>query len=119
DALTLTSKAQNRTKKDGSLNQTKGRSNVKIDLKQQYQKRLTVRELKECRDTAIAMWHSYCENVLDHEAIYRKIMVKNKYLNKESELAKVLQWWEDEKKPTKPFRAEKIHQNKLPRHANI
>ncbi len=119
DELTLTSKAQQRTQKDGSKGKTQGRVHVKYDLKNQYQRQTTVRELKECRDTAIAMWHSYCESILAHEAIYWKIMQKIKYFNQESELAQVLQWWEFEKKPAKPCQTEITHQNKLPRHTNI
>ncbi|MFX0201596.1 MAG: RNA-guided endonuclease InsQ/TnpB family protein, partial [Candidatus Hodarchaeota archaeon] len=119
DELTLTSRSQNWTNKDGLKGKTQGREHVKYDLKNQYQRHITVRELKECRDTAIAMWHSYSESILDHEAIYWKIMRKIKYFNQESELAQVLQWWESEKKPSKPCQTEINHQNKLPRHANI
>ncbi|MFX0206961.1 MAG: zinc ribbon domain-containing protein [Candidatus Hodarchaeota archaeon] len=119
DNLTLTSKPLKRKKKDGSLKITEGRLQVKYDLKQQYQDQLTVRELKECRDTAVAMWHSYCERVLDHEQLYWKTMQQEKYLNQETELAHVLHWWETEKTPTKPCEAAKTHQQKLPRHANI
>jgi putative transposase len=119
DNLTLTSKPLKRKKKDRSLKITEGRRQVKYDLKHQYQDQVTVRELKECRDTAIAMWHSHCERILDHEQIYWKIMQKEKYFNQETELAHVLQWWETEKTPTKPCEAEKTHQQKLPRYANI
>jgi hypothetical protein len=89
DQLTLTSKPLTRQQKNGRLKTTIGRPMVKYDLKQQFQGRTTVRELKECRDTAVVMWHSYCKQVLDHERIYWKIMQKNKYLNKESELARI------------------------------
>ncbi len=119
DNLTLTSKPLKRKKKEGFFKITEGRIQVKYDLKQQYQDQVTVRELKECRDTAVAMWHSYYESILDHERIYWKTMEKEKYLNQETELVHVLHWWETEKIPTKPCEAEKTHQQKLPRHANI
>ncbi len=119
DELTLTSRSQKRTKKDGSLQITAGRQKVKYDLKHQYQAHMTVRELKECRDTAVAMWHSYCEQLLEHNRIYWQIMQKEKYLNQEADLAQVLQWWETEKTPAQPCQADSKHQQKLPRHTNI
>ena len=93
DQLTLTSTPLTRQQQDGRLKTTAGRPRVKYDLKQRFQGRITARELKGCRDTAVAMWHSYCEQLLDHERIYWKIMQKNKYLNQEGELARVLHWW--------------------------
>ncbi len=119
DELTLTSRALKRKKKDGSLNITEGRKEVKYDLKHQYQDQLTVRELKECRDTAIAMWHSHCERIIDHTRIYWKIMQKEKYENQENDLVQVLQWWDTEKRPAKPCEAKKTHQQKLLRYANL
>ena len=119
DQLTLTSKPITRQRKDGKLKTTKGRPRVKYDLKKQFHGRITVRELKECRDTAVAMWHSYCEQLLDHERIYWKIMQKNKYLNLESELAQVLNWWETQKKPSRPCQAPTYQQGRLPRRMNL
>jgi len=119
DQLTLTSKALKRTQKDGSVKKTLGRPCVKYDLKQLFRGRITARELKECRDTAIAMWHSHCERVQDHTLIYWKIMAKSKYENHETDLARVLEWWETEKKPTPPCQAETNRSQKLPRHANM
>ncbi|MFX0206145.1 MAG: hypothetical protein ACFFDT_09170 [Candidatus Hodarchaeota archaeon] len=119
DQLTLTSKPLKRKKKDGTLHITEGRTKVKYDLKEQYHDQMTVRELKECRDTAVAMWHSHCERIIEHKQLYWKIMQQEKYENQESELAHVLQWWETEKKPAKPCEAEKTHQHKLPRYGNI
>jgi len=92
DVLTLTSKPLERKGKDGKVKKTPGRPAVKHDLKREFTERITARELKECRDTAVAMWHSYCEQLVDHEQIYWRIMAKNKYVDCEDELARVLYW---------------------------
>ncbi|MFX0212325.1 MAG: RNA-guided endonuclease TnpB family protein, partial [Candidatus Hodarchaeota archaeon] len=119
DNLTLTSKPLKRTIKDGAVTITEGRKEVKYDLKLQYQDQLTVRELKECRDTAVAMWHSHCERIQEHARIYWKIMQKEQYENQENDLVQVLEWWNTEKRPSKPCEAKEAHQQKLPRYANI
>jgi len=119
DQLTLTSKPLTRQQKDGRVKTTAGRPRVKYDLKQRFQGRITARELKECRDTAVAMWHSYCEQFLDHERIYWNIMQKNKYLNQESELARILKWWETQKKPSPPCQATAYQPGRLPRRMNL
>jgi len=119
DQLTLTSKPLTRQQQDGRVKTTKGRPSVKYDLKQRFRGRITVRELKECRDTAVAMWHSYYEQLLDHEFIYFKIMQKNKYLNQESELANILKWWETQKKPSLPCQATSYQPGRLPRRMNL
>ncbi|MFX1513804.1 MAG: RNA-guided endonuclease TnpB family protein [Promethearchaeota archaeon] len=119
DHITLTSSPLKRKKKDGTLHITEGRPQVKHDLKMIYHERLTVRELKECRDTSVAMWQSYCEQVREHNKIYWQIMQKEKYLNHEAELAQVLQWWELKKKPAKPCYSPIYTLNKFPRRANI
>jgi IS605 OrfB family transposase len=119
DALTLTSKPLKRKGKDGKVKETPGRPAVKYDLKAEFTRRITTRELKECRDTAVAMWHAYCEQVADHERIYWRIMAKKKYMNREEELARALYWWEREKKPHAPCRAENYKPAKLSRRANV
>jgi IS605 OrfB family transposase len=92
---------------------------VKYDLKQEFGGRITVRELKECRDTAVELWHSYRERVIEHERIYWRIMQKTKYVDREDALAPVLHWWETTKKPRPPCQAERYAPRKLPRRANI
>ncbi len=119
DALTLTSESQKRTQKDGTVRYTQSRATVKYDLKAQFGKQITVRELKECRDTAVEMWHSYREKVADHERIYWRIMQKTKYVDREDALASVLHWWATEKKPHPPCQAEGYTPHKLPRRANV
>lgn len=119
DALTLTSKSLTRKKKDGTINHTVGRPSVKYDLKLEFKGRITVRELKECRDTAVEMWHSYREKVADHERIYWKIMQKPKYVDREDALVPVLHWWATEKKPAPPCQAEGYTPHKLPRRTNV
>lgn len=119
DALTLTSRAQTRKKQDGSVVHTPGRLTVKYDLKAQFGRRITVRELKECRDTAVELWHSYREKITEHERIYWKIMQKMKYVDREDALVPVLHWWETDKKPRPPCQAENYAPRKLPRRANV
>ncbi len=119
DAITLTSRAQTRKKQDGSVVHTPGRRSVKYDLKAQLGRRITVRELKECRDTAVELWHSYRAKVTDHERIYWQIMQKAKYVDREDALVSVLHWWETAKKPRPPCQAESYTPRKLPRRANI
>ncbi|MHA2243799.1 MAG: RNA-guided endonuclease InsQ/TnpB family protein [Candidatus Hodarchaeales archaeon] len=119
DAFTLTSKPLKRRGKDGTLKTTPGRPTVKHDVKHKFADRITTRELKECRDTAVSMWHAYCEQLADHDRIYYRIMAKEKYMDKEDELARVLYWWEREKKPHSPCQAEGYNPAKLPRRANV
>lgn len=119
DALTLTSIPLTRKQKDGTVKTTRGRSIVKYDLKHQFKRRITVRELKECRDTAIAMWHSYLEKLAKYEQVYWRIMQKSKYVEREEALARVLHWWATEKKPSAPCQAAGYPQTKLPRRANV
>ncbi len=119
DRVTLTSKPLTRKKQDGIVKKTPGRPRVKYDLKHRFQGRITARELKECRDIAVAMWHSYCEQCRDHDRIYWQIMQKNKYLNQESELAGVLAWWETEKKPARPRQAKEYQERRIPRQMNL
>ncbi|MHA2369875.1 MAG: RNA-guided endonuclease InsQ/TnpB family protein [Candidatus Hodarchaeales archaeon] len=119
DALTLTSKAQKRSQKDGTVHYTQGRLTVQYDLKAQFGRRITVRELKECRDTAVEMWHAYREKVNEHERRYWRILQNPKYIDKEDQLARVLHWWATQKKPTPPCQAANYTPRKLPRRANM
>jgi len=60
DAITLTSRPLTRkNRRTGAVITTPGRLVVKYDLKMEFADRITVRELKECRDTAVELWHSY------------------------------------------------------------
>jgi IS605 OrfB family transposase len=119
DALTLTSDSQRRTQKDGTVCYTQSRPIVKYDLKAQFSQRITVRELKECRDTAVEMWHAYRERVIEHERRYWRIMQNPKYTDREDQLVQVLHWWMTEKKPTPPCQATDYRPRKLPRRANV
>ncbi|MHA2272344.1 MAG: zinc ribbon domain-containing protein [Candidatus Hodarchaeales archaeon] len=119
DALTLTSQSQKRTQPDGTVRYTQSRLTVQYDLKAQFGKRITVRELKECRDTAVEMWHAYQERVREHERRYWRILQNPKYVEKEDQLAHVLHWWATQKKPTPPCQAADYIPRKLPRRANV
>ncbi|MFQ5979435.1 MAG: RNA-guided endonuclease TnpB family protein [Candidatus Heimdallarchaeota archaeon] len=119
DALTLTSQSQKRTQKDGTVSYTQSRLTVKYDLKAQFGKRITVRELKECRDTAVEMWHGYQERIMEHERRYWRIMQNPKYIDKEDQLAHILHWWATTKKPAPPCQAANYSPRKLPRRANV
>jgi IS605 OrfB family transposase len=119
DGLTLTSQAQKRTQPDGTVRYTQGRQTVQYDLKAQFGKRITVRELKECRDTAVEMWHAYLEKVNDHERRYWQILQNPKYVDREDQLARVLHWWVTQKRPTPPCQATGYTPRKLPRRANV
>lgn len=114
DRFTLTSRPQKRGK-----TQTPGRSKVKYDLKQEFNARTSVRELGECRDTAIGMWHSYREKVGDHERTYWRIHQNPKYVDCEGELARVAHWWMSEKHPSPPCQAEDYKPEKIPRRINL
>ncbi|MHA2273353.1 MAG: zinc ribbon domain-containing protein [Candidatus Hodarchaeales archaeon] len=119
DALTLTSRSQKRTQQDGTVRYTQSRATVKYDLKAQLGNRITVRELKECRDTAVEMWHAYRERVREHERRYWRILQNPKYVEKEDQLAQVLHWWATQKKPAPPCQAADYAPRKLPRRANV
>ncbi|MHA2499549.1 MAG: zinc ribbon domain-containing protein [Candidatus Hodarchaeales archaeon] len=115
----MTSRAQTRKKQNGTVVHTAGRRSVKYDLKDEFRGRITVRELKECRDTAVELWHGYREKVAHHERIYWRIMQKVKYVDREDALVPVLHWWETTKKPRPPCQAAGYAPRKLPRRANI
>jgi putative transposase len=119
EALTLTSQSQKRTQKDGTIRCTQSRPAVQYDLKAQFGKRITAWELKECRDTAIEMWHAYRVRVIEHERQYWRIMQNPKYIDKEDQLVRVLHWWATQKKPTLPCQATDYSPQKLPRRANL
>ncbi|MFX1474180.1 MAG: RNA-guided endonuclease InsQ/TnpB family protein [Promethearchaeota archaeon] len=114
DRLTLTSQPLIRGK-----TQTPGRPIVKYDLKQEFGARISVRELKECRDTAVEMWHSYREKVKEHARTYWRIHQNPKYVDYEDELARVAHWWLTEKQPSPPCQANNYTLGKIPRRANI
>ncbi|MFX0064041.1 MAG: hypothetical protein ACFFC7_17865, partial [Candidatus Hermodarchaeota archaeon] len=120
DALTLTSRPLRRKKKKtGEVIEHPGRSNVKYDLKKEFGKKITARELKECRDTAVEMYHSYLDRVEKHEATYWKIVRSKKYEEREEELAETLHWWKTEKRPTPPCSQTDYQPRKLPRRATL
>ncbi|MHA2497627.1 MAG: hypothetical protein ACXAEI_19325, partial [Candidatus Hodarchaeales archaeon] len=119
DALTLTSRSQKRTQPDGTVRYTQSRATVRYDLKAQFGHRITVRELKEGRDTAVAMWHAYREKVNEHERQYWRILQNPKYVDREDQLAQVLHWWATQKQPTPPCQAADYRPRKLPRRANV
>ncbi len=114
DGLTLTSQPTKRGK-----TQTPGRPAVKYDLKQEFGHRTTFRELQECRDTAVEMWHSYREKIKDHERTYWRIHQNPKYVDCEDELARVAHWWVTEKQPNQPCQTEDYKPGKIPRRANL
>jgi len=119
DALTLTSKGRTRKGKT-----TEKREHVPYDLKREFGHKITVRELKECRDVAQEMWHGYREQVAKHQQTARKIIQQEKYVDREDALIHTLNWWEKEKKPHPPCQAENYTKNrkrkrkKIPRRAN-
>ncbi len=119
DALTLTSQAQKRTQPDSTIHYTQCRPMVKHDLKQQFGPRITVRELKECRDTAVEMWHSYREKTNAYERQYTKILHNPKYVEREEDLIQILHWWATTKKPAPPCQAQGYMPRKLPRRVNV
>lgn len=118
DRLTLTSKSLTRRQKDGIVKTTPGRAQVKFDLKNEFQGRITTRELKECRDTAIDMWESYMEACQKHERRFWRFVDDTKYIDKEDSLAATLRWW-SYKRPHSPCQAPNYRVKKLPRRANI
>lgn len=115
DALTLTSRQLTRKGKT-----TTGRETVLYPLQQEFDQQITIRELKECRDIAIGMWHVYREQVAKHQTTYWKIVQNTKYVDREDALIPVLDWWEREKHPQKPCQAEgyATKGNKIPRRIN-
>lgn len=120
DAITLTSRPLTRkNRRTGAVITTPGRLVVKYDLKMEFADRITVRELKECRDTAVELWHSYRQKVQEHERIYWKIMGNPKYFDREDELAEVLHWWKTKKKPLPPCQTKGYRLKKLPRRITI
>ncbi|MFW9996751.1 MAG: RNA-guided endonuclease InsQ/TnpB family protein [Candidatus Odinarchaeota archaeon] len=114
DTFTLTSVQYNRKGKV-----TQGRSTVKHDLKEEFSGGITVKELKECRDVSVGMWHIHLEKLAEHDKTYWKIMSKSNYVDREDELARTLDWWENEKKTAAPCHAEDYQYNPIPRRANI
>ncbi|MFX0061591.1 MAG: hypothetical protein ACFFC7_05340 [Candidatus Hermodarchaeota archaeon] len=120
DELTLTSRPLTRTnKKTGEKITHPGRPNVKYDLKKEFNGKISVRELKECRDTAVEVWNAYLERVQKHQEVYWKIVQKPNYVDREAALVETLHWWETEKKPTPPCSQEGYKPKKLPRRATL
>jgi len=114
DALTLTSTPLNRQGQ-----QSTGRLHVKYDLKREFGHLITVRELKECRNTAVEMWHAHRDRVKKHEQRYWKILKALKYIEREEELACVAHWWLTTKRPAAPCQAKDYQPKKLPRRATL
>ena len=121
DHLTLTSNGlKRRNKKTGVMVKSPARKKVQFNLKHEFGFRITVRELKECRDTAIAMYHSYLTKQDKHEATYWKFHFTTAFFDSEDEsaLASKLSWWETQKKPARPNQASNYKPHKLPRIMN-
>ena len=67
DALTLTSRPSHRKNKNtGKIVRNPGRPMVTYDLKHEFHDKITVRELKECRDMAVEMFQSYLTCIQEH-----------------------------------------------------
>ena len=121
DHLTLTSTGLKRkNKKTGVMVKSPARKKVQFNLKHEFGFRITVRELKECRDTAIAMYHSYLSKQDKHEASYWKFHFTTAFFDSEDEaaLARKLSWWQTQKKPARPTKAKNYKPHKLPRTMN-
>ena len=121
DHVTLTSDGlKRRNKKTGVMVKSPPRKKVEFNLKHEFNFRITVRELKECRDTAIAMYHSYLSKQDKHEASYWKFHFTTAFFDSEDEsaLSSKLSWWETQKKPARPTQATNYKPHKLPRIMN-
>ncbi|MFX1251820.1 MAG: RNA-guided endonuclease InsQ/TnpB family protein [Promethearchaeota archaeon] len=114
DSLTLTSKPLTRKGKT-----TTGRETVPYPLQQEFDQKITTRELKECRNVATGMWHVYREQVEKHDQIRQKIAQNKKYRDDKDALTNALAWWE-RKRPHAPCQADRYEKKgkKLPRRAN-
>ncbi len=113
DALTLTTKGLTRKKK-GETIVYPARAVVKYDLKAAFGPKITVRELKECRDTAMAMWHSYLEKVRKWERTRSRMIARA--VEREEQLVYTLAWWAT-KRSAPPCQGATYSPQKLPRRA--
>jgi IS605 OrfB family transposase len=113
DALTLTTQGLTRKKK-GETRVYPARAVVKYDLKADFGSKSTVRELKECRDTAIAMWHSYLDKVRKWDRTRRRLIARA--VEREEQLVYTLAWWAT-KRPAPPCQSTNYSPQKLPRRA--
>ncbi|MFQ5981003.1 MAG: RNA-guided endonuclease TnpB family protein, partial [Candidatus Heimdallarchaeota archaeon] len=114
DAFTLTTKGLTR-KKNGKMIVYPARTVVKYDIKAEFWLKSTVRELKECRDTAIAMWHSYLDRVRKWDRTRRRLIARA--VEREDHLVYMLVWWAT-KRPVPPCQGVNCRPQKLPRRAN-
>ncbi|MHA2232665.1 MAG: zinc ribbon domain-containing protein [Candidatus Hodarchaeales archaeon] len=114
DALTLTTRGLTRQKK-GETRVYPARTVVKYDLKAEFGPKSTVRELKECRDTAMIMWHSYLDKVRKWDRTRRRLIARA--VEREEQLVYTLAWWAT-KRPAPPCQSANYTPQKLPRRAN-
>ena len=114
DALTLTSSPLKRKNKKGEIISTPGREQVPYDLKKVFDKRITARELKNCRDTAIELYASHLAALKKHEERYWLFFENEKYDGREDMLADTLRWWMT-KRPALPCLSTDYKLKKLPR----
>ena len=114
DALTLTSSPLKRKNKKGEIIATPGREQVPYDLKKLFGKKITARELKNCRDTAIELYASHLAALKKHEERYWLFFENEKYDGREDMLANTLRWWMT-KKPALPCLSSDYKLKKLPR----
>ena len=114
DTLTLTSSPLKRRSKKGEIISTQGREQVSYDLKKLFGKKITARELKNCRDTAIELYASHLAAVKKHEEHYWLFFENEKYNGREDMLANILRWWMT-KKPALPCQSTTYRLKKLPR----
>jgi putative transposase len=119
DSFTLTSKPLKRKGKNGVIRVTTGRPSVKYDLKREFKGRITARELKECRDTAVSMWQAYCQQLSKYEWMFQKLLVDNRHIERKNELIQNLHRLNVEKKPQPPCQARRYKPRKIPRRANF
>ena len=114
DSLTLTSRPLKRKNREGVANVTPGRTQVFFDMKENFSNHTSVRELKNCRDTAMEMYTSHLAAVARHDQTYWKFFENEKYDGREDMLANTLRWWMT-KKPALPCQSLTYEPKKLPR----
>ena len=114
DAITLTSGPLKRKNKKGEVIATEGRKQVTYDLKNMFSKKITARELKNCRDTALELYASHRVAVEKHAERYWKFFENEKYDGREDMLAATLRWWMT-KQPALPCQSTGYKPRKLPR----
>ncbi|MFQ5979852.1 MAG: zinc ribbon domain-containing protein [Candidatus Heimdallarchaeota archaeon] len=102
--------------REGRLDQltmtTKDRPTVPYDLKAKFGQKITTRELYECRDMALSLWHDHLTKFRKWQYIQQRLIAKA--VEREDELPYTLAWW-DTKKPARPCQSVRYKEKKIPR----